>query len=141
MTEFTPFASLAGGALIGLAAVGLMLLNGQIAGVSNIAGRLVPPFSDDWGWRLAFIGGLVAAPVLVELVTGAPVARTISPALVPMAAAGLLVGFGSVLGNGCTSGHGVCGIARVSPRSLAATAIFMTVAFVTVFVVRHGLGS
>lgn len=137
MTEFTPFASLIGGALIGLAAVGLMLMTGQVAGVSNIAARLVPPIDTDWGWRLAFVVGLIAAPILVALVTGAPVERTISPAVVPMAAAGLLVGVGTVLGSGCTSGHGVCGIARVSPRSLAATAIFMVVAFATVFAVRH----
>jgi uncharacterized membrane protein YedE/YeeE len=141
MTDFTPLASLIGGALIGLSAVMLMALNGRIAGISTIVARLLPPYgADDIGPTAAFAAGLVAAPALVALVTGGPVPQTVSPDLPLMALAGLLVGFGSVLGGGCTSGHGVCGLSRLSVRSLVATAVFMLVAIVTVFVVRHGIG-
>ncbi len=141
MTEFTPIASLAGGALIGLAAVLLMLLNGRIAGISGItAGLLSPPGeTPDRGWRLAFVGGLVAAPLCLAFFEGPP-AMTIAGTLPVMALAGFLVGFGTVLGGGCTSGHGVCGLSRLSPRSLAATAVFMIAGIATVFVVRHVLG-
>ena len=141
MTEFTPIASTIGGALIGLSAVMLMLLTGRIAGISGIVGRLLPPVADDWGWRLAFVGGLVLAPVLVWLATGERPEQTVSDNLLLMVGAGLLVGFGSAYGNGCTSGHGVCGMARRSARSIAATATFMIAAIVTVFVVRHVLGA
>lgn len=142
MTEFTPIASLNGGAMIGLSAVLLMLVEGRIAGISGIAGRLLPPYRDSgFMSRLAFVIGLVAAPFAVMLVTGESVQQTVSSNLILMAAAGLLIGIGSVWGNGCTSGHGVCGLSRLSPRSLVATLVFMTTGFLTVFVVRHVLGA
>jgi len=138
MTEFTPWASLLGGALIGLSAVLLMAWEGRIAGISGIAGRLLPPWNDEGlPSRLGFVAGLVAAPLLVMAATGAQVAQTVSSNIPLMTAAGLLVGFGSTWGNGCTSGHGVCGLSRLSVRSLVATAVFMATAIVTVFVVRH----
>lgn len=139
MTEFTPLPSLFGGALIGLAAVLLMAANGRIAGISGIASRILPPYDEgEIGARLAFIAGLVAAP-LVFLGFGGAIVQTIADSLPLMAIAGLLVGFGSTYGGGCTSGHGVCGIARLSMRSVVATAVFMGVAMATVFVVRHVL--
>lgn len=142
MTEFTPIASLFGGALIGLSAVLLMAFEGRIAGISGIAGRLLPPYEDNGlASRLAFVVGLVAAPLAYIIVSGAPVTQTISSNVPLMVAAGLLVGFGSVYGNGCTSGHGVCGLSRLSARSFVATAVFMATAFVTVFVTRHILGA
>lgn len=138
MTEFTPFASLIGGALIGLSAVLLMLWEGRIAGISGIAGRLLPPYRDGaFLSRAGFVIGLVAAPLAIAAVTGDKVAQTVSSNLPLMVAAGLLVGFGSVYGNGCTSGHGVCGLSRLSVRSAVATLVFMTTGFLTVFVVRH----
>lgn len=138
MTEFTPIASLIGGALIGLSAVLLMALEGRIAGISGIAARLLPPYGKGGVLsRLGFVIGLIAAPLLVAAATGAPVVQTVSSNLPLMLIAGLLVGFGSVYGSGCTSGHGVCGLARLSPRSLVATLVFMAVAIATVFVVRH----
>lgn len=141
MTEFTPLASLIGGTLIGLSAALMMLLEGRIAGISGIASRLLPPYRDDaLAGRLAFIAGLVAAPFLAGAATGAPVEQTVSSDLALMAAAGLLVGFGSVWGGGCTSGHGVCGLARLSRRSVLATGIFMATGFLTVFLVRHVIG-
>lgn len=137
MTEFTPIASLIGGALIGLAAVLLMLMQGRIAGISGIASRLLPPWRGGIAGPLGFVLGLAAAPFAVMLATGAPVRQAVSSNLGLMAVAGLLVGFGSVWGNGCTSGHGVCGIARLSRRSLVATALFMAAGIATVFLVRH----
>ncbi|AZN70956.1 YeeE/YedE family protein [Georhizobium profundi] len=140
MTEFTPLASLAGGALIGLSAVLLMAFEGRIAGISGIAGRLLPPYEDaGFRSRLAFVIGLIAAPLAYGFATGAPVTQTVSSNVALMVAAGLLVGFGSVYGNGCTSGHGVCGLSRLSARSLVATIVFMATAFVTVFATRHVL--
>ena len=141
MTEFTPWASLIGGTMIGLSAVLLMLWEGRIAGISGIAGRLLPPYRDGaFLSRLGFIGGIVAAPLLISVASGTPVSQTISSNVPLMVVAGLLVGFGSVWGNGCTSGHGVCGLSRLSTRSMVATATFMATAFVTVFVVRHVIG-
>ena len=142
MTEFTPFASLVGGMMIGLSAVLLMLWEGRIAGISGIAGRLLPPYRDD-GFlsRLGFIIGLIAAPLAIVLATGESIQQTVSSNVPLMVAAGLLVGFGSVWGNGCTSGHGVCGLSRLSIRSLVATAVFMMTAFLTVFLVRHVVGA
>lgn len=138
MTEFTPFASLAGGALIGLSAVLLMLWEGRIAGISGIAGKLLPPYRDGALLsRAGFVAGLVVAPLLIAAFTGSAIAQTVSSNLPLMTVAGLLVGFGSVYGNGCTSGHGVCGLSRLSVRSLVATLVFMATGFVTVFVVRH----
>lgn len=141
MTEFTPLASLFGGALIGLASVLLMAWEGRIAGISGIAVRLLPPYADSqFGSSLGFVIGLVAAPLLMMAATDAPVVQTVSANLPLMAAAGLIVGFGSVWGNGCTSGHGVCGLSRLSARSLVATVVFMATAFVTVYVTRHLIG-
>lgn len=141
MTEFTPYASLIGGAMIGLAAVLLMLWEGRIAGISGIAGRLLPPYRDSaFLSRLGFVAGIVAVPLLMSWGSGAPIAQTISSNVPLMVVAGLLVGFGSVWGNGCTSGHGVCGLSRLSLRSMVATAVFMATAFVTVFLVRHVIG-
>lgn len=141
ITEFTPYSALIGGALIGLAAVAMMLLTGRIAGISGIAARLLPPSdSNGLGDRLAFIIGLVAAPLIWLAVTGSPAMQAVSGNLPLMIAAGLLVGFGSVYGNGCTSGHGVCGLARLSPRSLVAVLVFMAMAAITVFLVRHVIG-
>ena len=142
MTEFTPLASLLGGMMIGLSAVLLMLWEGRIAGISGIAGRLLPPWRDGaFLSRLGFVAGLVAAPFAVMAFTGQPVAQTVSGNVPLMLAAGLIVGFGSVWGNGCTSGHGVCGLARLSARSLVATLVFMGVAIATVFVTRHLIGA
>jgi uncharacterized protein len=141
VTEFTPIASFIGGALIGVSAVMLMLFNGRIAGISGIVGGLLPPYDGaDPGGALVFVIGLLAAPLLYSAAVGAPFAQTVSGNVSFMAIAGLLVGFGAAYGGGCTSGHGVCGLARLSPRSLIATAIFMTAGFVTVFVMRHVLG-
>lgn len=145
-TEFTPWASLGGGILIGLSAVLLMAGLGRIAGISGITsgalGALVPASGApaDRGWRLTFILGLVSAPVLMMLLTGEAPEQTVSGNLTGMAIAGLLVGLGTALGSGCTSGHGVCGIARLSRRSFMAVAIFMAVAAATIWLVRHGLG-
>ncbi|WP_026076138.1 YeeE/YedE family protein [Noviherbaspirillum massiliense] len=135
-THFTPWASLAGGVLIGLAAAMLILLNGRIAGISGIAGGLLRPASGDSSWRLAFLLGLVLAPLAYGLVATLP-AIQIDAGMPVVMIAGLLVGVGTRYGAGCTSGHGVCGLSRRSPRSLAATAVFMAAGFATVFVVRH----
>ena len=139
MTEFTPLASSLGGALIGAAAVLLMASNGRVAGISGIAARVLPPYEDsETGARVAFVAGLVLAPLLF-MAAGGVVVQTVSTNFPLLAIAGSLVGFGSVYGGGCTSGHGVCGISRLSRRSLAATAVFMGVAFVTVLITRHAL--
>jgi uncharacterized membrane protein YedE/YeeE len=141
-TDFTPLASTLGGALIGVAAVILMALNGRIAGVSGILGRLLPPYTDtDPVGALVFVLGLTAAPLVYAAFAGAPFAQTVSDDAGLMVVAGILVGLGAGLSGGCTSGHGVCGLARLSPRSAVATAIFMATGFATVFVMRHVLGS
>ena len=140
MTEFTPVSALIGGALIGLSAALLMLLSGRIAGISGIFGGCLTLGANDRGWRVAFIAGLIAAPLLGALVHF-PLAVPLMPkSWAVIVAAGLLVGFGTKFGGGCTSGHGVCGIARLSARSIAATAIFMTTAIIVVFLMRHVLG-
>jgi uncharacterized membrane protein YedE/YeeE len=137
--HFTPWASLAGGILIGLATALLLLANGRVAGVSGILGGLLRPARGDVAWRVAFVLGLFVAPIVWLAMRAMPPAQIDhSPAL--LALGGLLVGLGTRFGSGCTSGHGVCGIARLSPRSLLATACFMAAGFVTVFVVRHVLG-
>lgn len=134
--HFTPWMSLAGGIVLGLAAALFVLLNGRVLGISGILGGLVKPQAGDGGWRIAFIGGLLAAPLLWRLFAPLPVPRV--DASVPvLIIAGLLVGWGTRYGSGCTSGHGVCGLARMSPRSLAATLAFMAAGFVTVYVARH----
>lgn len=142
-TSFTPWASLFGGALIGLSAVMLMALTGRIAGISGIVSRLLPVggAAQTVAPGLAFVAGLLLAPLLYRLATGAMPEQTIPGGLPVLAIAGLLVGFGSVLGNGCTSGHGVCGLSRLSVRSFAATAVFMVTAALTVFVMRHVVGA
>jgi uncharacterized membrane protein YedE/YeeE len=140
-TQITPLASTIGGVLIGIAAVVLMLFNGRIAGISGIVGRLLPPYRDnDLIGATAFILGLMAAPLGYTLATGTPVIQIVSGNVLLMVVAGLLVGIGTTYGGGCTSGHGVCGLSRLSPRSIVATAIFMAAAVVTVFVARHTLG-
>jgi uncharacterized membrane protein YedE/YeeE len=137
--HFTPWASLAGGILIGLAAALLLLANGRVAGISGILGGLLRPARGDIAWRVAFIAGLFLAPIVWLTLRAMPPAQIDhSPAL--LAAGGLLVGIGTRFGSGCTSGHGVCGIARLSPRSLTATACFIVAGIVTVFVARHVLG-
>lgn len=137
-TEFTPIASLIGGGLIGLSAVMLMALEGRIAGIAGILSRLLPPHRDGaFAGRLALVAGLVMAPLLYAAVAGGLPVQRIEASGIVLVAAGLLVGFGSVWGNGCTSGHGICGLSRLSPRSLVATLVFMTTAIVTVFVTRH----
>lgn len=140
--EFTPWASLAGGLLIGLSAALLIALLGRIAGISGITGALLqlPTWASisQWGWRLAFIVGMVAAPLVWQWFAPLPAMHMpSSPALI--AIAGLLVGFGTRLGSGCTSGHGVCGLSRLSLRSLAATLTFIATGAITVFVMRHVL--
>jgi len=140
MHHLTALSGLLGGALIGFAAAALMMLTGRLAGVSGILGGALQVKPADQGWRVAFIAGLIAAP-LIAAVAGAPLPRpAMTSSLVLAAVAGLLVGFGSRMGNGCTSGHGVCGFARLSTRSIAATAIFMITAFAVVAIVRHGFG-
>jgi len=135
-THFTPWASLAGGILIGLAAAMLVLLNGRIAGISGIVGGLLAPRRGETAWRLAFVAGLLAAP-LVMLLLGASVTPRIDAGFGTLMVAGLLVGVGTSYGSGCTSGHGVCGLSRLSPRSLAATAAIMLAGIATVNVARH----
>ena len=139
-TEFTPIASFLGGMMIGLSAVLLMLFVGRIAGISGIAARLLPPYGDGRPTgRLAFVAGLILAPLAYAAVAGSLPAPTLAAGTSVLVIAGLLVGFGSVWGQGCTSGHGVCGLARLSPRSMVATAVFMAVAIITVFLTRHVL--
>ena len=134
--HFTPLAALSGGVLIGIAAAMFLLWNGRIAGISGIIGGLLRPKPGDLAWRFAFIGGLIAAPLIYQLFAPLPeIQITANTWLV--VAAGLLVGVGTRYGAGCTSGHGVCGISRLSPRSIAATLIFMAAGFATVFVTRH----
>lgn len=140
MTEFTPFASLLGGALIGLAAVLLMAVHGRIAGMTGIVSGLLVP-QGDWAWRAAFLLGAVAAPAAIVALLG-PAAIPFE-SLVPLpwlAVGGILVGIGVTFASGCTSGHGVCGLARLSPRSLAAVITFMATTGITVFLVRHVFG-
>jgi uncharacterized membrane protein YedE/YeeE len=134
--NFTPMTALGGGALIGLAIAVLLLTHGRIAGISGVLNGLLHRKARDVSWRAAFVIGIIAAPLLAHLTLGLPEAHidTGWPLLV---VAGLLVGFGTRLGSGCTSGHGVCGLSRLSPRSMVATASFMFMGFFTVYVVRH----
>lgn len=140
ITQFTPVSALLGGVLIGLSAVMLMALNGRIAGIAGIVGGLLgpAPFAGlDRYWRLAFVAGLVAAPLVWFAATGAMPDVSVTDSWPLLVVAGLVVGVGTQIGSGCTSGHGVCGLARLSPRSLVATGVFMAAALVTVFVTRH----
>jgi uncharacterized membrane protein YedE/YeeE len=137
--HFTPLAALAGGALIGIAAAMFALLNGRVAGISGVLGGLLRPAKGDIAWRAAFVLGLVGAPLVYLLFAALPKPQ-IDAGYGALILAGLLVGLGTRYGSGCTSGHGVCGLSRLSPRSLVATAAFMGAGFVTVFVTRHLLG-
>lgn len=137
MENFTPVSALIGGGLIGLAAAMLLIVNGRIAGVSGVVGDLLRPAGGDSGWRIAFLSGLIAGPLIYQLVAGQMLAVTIDAQLPVLIVAGFLVGFGTNLGSGCTSGHGVCGIARFSPRSLTATVVFMLAGALTVYIARH----
>ena len=134
--HFTPWTALAGGLIIGAAAAVFVLFNGRIAGISGILGGLLRPARGDIGWRLAFLLGLVGAPLAYTMFAPLPPAR-VAAGPVTLVVAGLLVGLGTRYGAGCSSGHGVCGLSRRSPRSLAATAAFMLAGFATVFVARH----
>jgi uncharacterized membrane protein YedE/YeeE len=140
MQHFTPLPSLIGGVLIGASAAGLLLLTGHIAGITGIAGALVRPGEKDRGWRGLFLAGLVVGGVLFALVRPAAFEVGIQRSTGALAAAGLLVGFGARLGGGCTSGHGVCGIGRLSPRSVVATLTFIATGALATFVVNHLLG-
>ncbi|MHB0952209.1 MAG: YeeE/YedE family protein [Allorhizobium sp.] len=136
MTEFTPLLSFAGGLLIGLAAVLLMVSWGRIAGMSAIVIGVFPPVATDWAWRAAFLVGAIGAPALLQL-SGYTAPFSVPLSLAALIVGGLVTGLGVTFGSGCTSGHGVCGMSRLSPRSFAATACFMAGAFATVFLIRH----
>lgn len=137
--SFTPATALVGGLLIGLAAAALLLLNGRIAGISGIVGSLLYGKRGELTWRAAFVAGLIASPLLYSAFATLP-ASTIDAGYPKLILGGLLVGLGTRYGSGCTSGHGVCGLSRFSPRSAIATGTFMSAGFVTVFVVRHVIG-
>ncbi len=130
-----------GGLMIGTAAVLLMATHGSIMGISGIASKLLPPVADDWHWRIVFIAGVLAAPIAGYAISGARPAVEITGSVAVLIVGGLLVGFGTVTGNGCTSGHGVCGLSRFSVRSIVATGVFMLSAIVTVFITHHVLGA
>lgn len=138
-SHFTPWPALAGGVIIGLAAALFVLFNGRIAGISGILGGLLQLPKGDSAWRVAFLLGLVGAPLAYALVAPLPAVR-VEAGPMTLLIAGLLVGLGTRYGSGCTSGHGVCGLSRRSPRSLVATASFMAAGFVTVYIVRHLIG-
>ena len=135
-SQFSPWSALAGGAGIGLAVAALILLNGRIAGISGIVGGLFKRRKGDVEWRIAFVAGLIAAPLVWQLFVSLPPIR-IEGSYAAMAIAGLAVGIGTRYGSGCTSGHGVCGLSRLSPRSIIATLVFMGTGFVTVYIIRH----
>ena len=137
--NFTPWSSLAGGVLIGLATSMFVLLNGRIAGISGILGGLLQPIKGDVGWRIAFVAGLIFSPIAFSVAAPLPTVRIDADAA-SLIMAGLLVGIGTRYGSGCTSGHGVCGLSRLSPRSMVATALFVLAGFVTVFITRHLIG-
>ena len=138
-TNFTPWTSLAGGLLIGVATVLFLIFNGRIAGVSGIVGGLLNLKRGDISWRIAFVSGLVLSPLAYTLVFTLPKVQVEANYYV-LILAGLLVGIGTRYGSGCTSGHGVCGLSRLSPRSIVATIAFMLAGFVTVYIVRHHIG-
>ncbi|MBI3800980.1 MAG: YeeE/YedE family protein [Deltaproteobacteria bacterium] len=140
MEHFTPIASLIGGMLIGLSASLLLLFDGKIAGISGIVAGMLSPQKNDTGWRVVFVGGLLTGGFLLKLFAPQTFAIGIPRSAAALILAGLLVGFGTRLGNGCTSGHGVCGLSRGSKRSLIATAAFMATGVATVYVINHLLG-
>jgi uncharacterized membrane protein YedE/YeeE len=137
---FTPWSAAIGGVIIGIAVALLVLVNGRVAGISGIVGGMLLPRAGDFVWRLAFVAGLLVAPLIYAAVAARP-AITIEAGYPVLVGAGLLVGLGTRFANGCTSGHGVCGLSRLSPRSLVATLSFMAAGFITVFLVRHVLGA
>lgn len=137
--NFTPWTSLAGGLMIGIATALFLVFNGRIAGISGIVGGLLTPARGDISWRLAFLGGLVLSPLVFSSIAPLPQVH-IEAGYPVLILAGLLVGIGTRYGSGCTSGHGVCGLSRRSPRSMVATVAFMFAGFVTVYVVRHLVG-
>lgn len=139
LTEFTPWVSLAGGVLIGLSAVLLMAIHGRVAGMTGILTGVIPPVASDWAWRAAFLAGAILAP-MIFVFAGGKIAFAVPVSTIALVVGGLIVGVGVYFGSGCTSGHGVCGIARFSPRSIVATIVFMIAAFVTVYVTRHVMG-
>lgn len=132
-----PWLPILGGALIGLSAVLLMAFHGRIAGISGILAGVLPPVASDWGWRAAFLVGAIAAPAVLFALSGQTIAFENPVPTAFVVVGGLLVGIGTYFGSGCTSGHGVCGIARLSPRSILATATFMAAAILTVYIIRH----
>jgi len=142
-TEFTPLSSLVGGMLIGISAVILLITNGRIAGISGIVSRILPPsiHRSELPQGLLFVGGLILAIPTWYFIDGGMPVNFVSNNYLVLSMGGLLVGFGAVFGNGCTSGHGVCGISRVSKRSIVATSVFMTTSFITVLLIKHGLWS
>ena len=139
MTEFTPLLSFGGGLLIGLSAVALMYFWGRIAGMTAIIGGLLPPFDRDWAWKSTFLAGAILAPAALQL-SGIKIAYEVPVSLPALIIGGVVTGIGVTFGSGCTSGHGICGMARFSRRSIAATATFMAFGFLTVYVVRHVVG-
>jgi uncharacterized protein len=141
MEHFTPVSALLGGLLIGLAAAILLLFNGRIMGVTGITGGVLQPQRQDLLWRLLFLGSLAIAPVLYSMVTAKPILIEVTGSLPILMIGGFLVGLGACVGSGCTSGHGVCGLGRLSKRSLVVTVTFMITSFATVFVMRHMIGS
>ncbi len=140
MENFTPIPALIGGAFIGLSAAALLLMNGRIAGISGIVGGLAAPSRGDVAWRLMFIAGLIIGAFAYRLAVEPNMALALTPSLPLLVVGGLLTGIGTTVSGGCTSGHGVCGIARLSPRSIIATLVFMAAGGATVFVMRHVIG-
>lgn len=141
MTEFTPILSFGGGLLIGLAAVALMMLHGRIAGINGIAGGLLSlQINSDWAWRAAFLAGMIASPLMLLGVTGQMPEIDVPVSPVLLLVGGFLTGIGATFGSGCTSGHGVCGMSRLSARSIVATITFMATGGITVFLIRHVFG-
>ncbi len=140
MEQFTPFASLCGGILIGLSASLLLLSDGKIAGISGIVGGLLSPVKNDTAWRVFFVLGLLTGGLLFQLLSAEVFTISITRSTSVLMLAGLFVGFGTRLGNGCTSGHGVCGISRFSPRSLVSTVTFLVTGAITIYIINHLLG-
>lgn len=140
ITAFTPVEAILGGGLIGIAATALMALHGRIAGMTGILTGALMPAGTDRDWRIAFLVGAIAAPWLILLLSGSPIPFDSAAPVWAVLLSGLIVGVGVTFGGGCTSGHGVCGNARLAPRSIVATLVFMLTTFVTVFVIRHVLG-
>ena len=137
---FTPGPALLGGMILGIAAALYVLLHGRILGISGIVSGLLRPRKGDWAWRLALLGGILTAPLWSALLFGMHTITIIDADWIAIVIAGLLVGFGAHYGSGCTSGHGICGLSSLSPRSLVATLSFMAAGFITVYVIRHLLG-